>query len=102
MTSPIDLSEFPTAAPARPTTELRFADVAVTATANEFKGIYRGKQCHEPDFVHTLDRAKEAGVSKIMLTGMSLADVSFNEGIAKTRPSQCYLTMECIRTMPPS
>ncbi|KAF4471055.1 family hydrolase [Fusarium albosuccineum] len=93
MTSPIDLSEFPTAAPARPTTELRFADVAVTATANEFKGIYRGKQCHEPDFVHTLDRAKEAGVSKVMLTGMSLADVSFNEGIAKTRPSQCYLTI---------
>ncbi|KAM5385420.1 hypothetical protein ACJZ2D_001061 [Fusarium nematophilum] len=93
MSAAIDLSQFPTAAPAKPTTELRFADVAVTATANEFKGIYRGKQCHEPDFADTLDRAKDLGVSKVMLTGMSLADVSFNEAIAKSRPSQCYLTI---------
>ncbi|KAM5347820.1 hypothetical protein ACJ41O_007644 [Fusarium nematophilum] len=91
MSAAIDLSQFPTAAPAKPTTELRF--VAVTATANEFKGIYRGKQCHEPDFADTLDRAKDLGVSKVMLTGMSLADVSFNEAIAKSRPSQCYLTI---------
>ncbi|KAI8723173.1 hypothetical protein NCS52_00172500 [Fusarium sp. LHS14.1] len=89
----VDLTPFPAAAPAGPTTELRFADVAVTATANEFKGIYREKKCHEPDFVHTLERAKEAGVSKVMLTGMSLADVSYNEAIAKSRPTQCYITI---------
>lgn len=53
----VDLTPFPAAAPAGPTTELRFADVAVTATADEFKGIYRGKKCHEPDFVHTLKAA---------------------------------------------
>ncbi|KAF4982608.1 hypothetical protein FZEAL_1802 [Fusarium zealandicum] len=93
MSAPFDLSEFPAAAPARPTGELRFADVAVTATADEFKGIYRGKQAHDSDFVHTLDRAKDAGVSKVMLTGMSLADVSYNEAIARSRPSQCYLTI---------
>ncbi|KAF5675901.1 tatD-related DNase [Fusarium circinatum] len=92
--SSIDLSAFPAAAPAAPSSEIRYADVAVTATAKEFKGIYReDKQYHEPDFINTLDRAKDAGVSKIMLTGMSLADVSHNESIVKLRPSQCYYTI---------
>ncbi|KAH6995794.1 hypothetical protein BKA56DRAFT_570021 [Ilyonectria sp. MPI-CAGE-AT-0026] len=89
----IDLNEFPKDAPSRPSQQLRFADVAVTATANEFKGIYRNKQCHEPDFMHTLDRAQDAGVSKVMVTGMSLADVAFHTDIVKSRPSQCFLTI---------
>ncbi|KAM0488443.1 hypothetical protein ACHAP7_001438 [Fusarium lateritium] len=94
MSTTIDLSSFPTAAPAAPSAEIRFADVAVTATAKEFKGMYRDdKQYHEPDFINTLDRAKDSGVSKVMLTGMSLADVSHNESIVKQRPAQCYLTI---------
>ena len=66
--------------------------VAVTATADEFKGIYRGKQQHEPDFDAVLDRAQAAGVSKIMLTGMSLHDIDFNLGIVLAKPQQCSLT----------
>ncbi|KAH6895931.1 hypothetical protein B0T10DRAFT_229230 [Thelonectria olida] len=93
MAQQIDLREFPKDAPSPPKSQLRFADVAVTATANDFKGIYRNKQYHEPDFVHTADRARDAGVSKIMLTGMSLADVEFNGDIARSKPSQCYVTV---------
>ncbi|CAM1511869.1 Fc.00g093820.m01.CDS01 [Cosmosporella sp. VM-42] len=93
MAQNIDLGTFPQAAPARPTKQLRFSDVAVTATAKEFKGIYRNKQCHEPDFARTLERAKDAGVSKVMLTGMSLADVAFNDEVAKSHPSQCFVTV---------
>ncbi|KAJ4269796.1 hypothetical protein NW762_001465 [Fusarium torreyae] len=94
MSTTVDLSAFPTAAPAAPSSELRFADVAVTATAKEFKGVYRDdKQYHEPDFINTLDRAKDAGVSKVMLTGMRLGDVSLNESIVKQRPAQCYYTI---------
>ncbi|KAH7134160.1 hypothetical protein EDB81DRAFT_694313 [Dactylonectria macrodidyma] len=91
--SAIDLSEFPKEAPPRPSQQLRFADVAVTATANEFKGIYRNKQCHEPDFLHTVDRAQDAGVGKVMLTGMSLTDVGFHAEAVKSRPSQCFMTV---------
>lgn len=70
------------------------AQVAVTATANEFKGIYRGKQYHPPDFSNTLDRALSAGVEKVVLTGMSLHDVSANLQIAKSRPhGSCFLTI---------
>lgn len=65
----------------------------MTATAKEFAGIYRNKQCHEADFQQTLDRAQAAGVEKVMLTGMSLADVAVNLAIAQSRPSQCFVTM---------
>ncbi|KAI6383289.1 hypothetical protein MCOR25_000209 [Pyricularia grisea] len=77
---------FPAEAPLRPSRKLRFADVAVTATAKEFAGIYRGKQQHAPDVDAVLHRASSAGVAKVMLTGMSLSDVSFNLDVARRRP----------------
>ncbi|TLD31497.1 hypothetical protein PspLS_03027 [Pyricularia sp. CBS 133598] len=77
---------FPAEAPLRPSHKLRFADVAVTATAKEFAGIYRGKQQHAPDVDAVLHRASSAGVAKVMLTGMSLSDVSFNMDVARRRP----------------
>ncbi|KAI5927345.1 TatD family hydrolase [Camillea tinctor] len=90
----MDLSGLPTTAPARPASRLRYADVAVTPTAKEFAGIYRGKPQHPPDFPHVLDRARAAGVSKVLLTGMSLADVSPNLAIARSRaPGSCYVTI---------
>ncbi|RYP74999.1 hypothetical protein DL771_002647 [Monosporascus sp. 5C6A] len=78
---------------AKPTKKLEYADVTVTATAKEFAGFYRSKQYHQPDFDAVLDRAQEAGVKKVMLTGMSLADMDFNLGIAKSRPEQCFVTI---------
>ncbi|CAI6072329.1 unnamed protein product [Clonostachys chloroleuca] len=90
----LDLSGFPAGAPKKPTSQLRYADVAVTATANEFAGIYRNKQCHQPDFPHTLDRARAAGVEKVVVTGMSLSDVTTNLEIARSRPAgSCFVTI---------
>lgn len=65
----------------------------MTATANEFAGIYRGKKQHEPDFEAVLDRAAAAGVKKVMLTGMSLHDVDLNLEIVRSRPELCSLTV---------
>ncbi|KAL0942642.1 deoxyribonuclease tatd [Colletotrichum truncatum] len=85
---------FPAQAPAKPSTKMRFADVAVTATAKDFSGFYRGKQYHQPDFDAVLDRALAAGVEKVMLTGMSLSDVDTNLSIAKSRPEgSCFVTI---------
>ncbi|KAI7222634.1 Mg-dependent DNase [Hortaea werneckii] len=89
----MDLSGLPETAPPKPTKPLRFADIAVTATAKEFAGIYRGRQCHEPDFAATLPRAASAGVEKVMLTGMSLDDVDFNTKLVEQHPTQCSLTI---------
>ncbi|KAI5357465.1 Putative TatD family, metal-dependent hydrolase [Septoria linicola] len=72
---------------------LCFADVAVTPTAAEFKGIYRNKQQHEPDFDAVLDRASQSGVKHILLTCMSLHDVDFILEICKRRPEICTMTL---------
>lgn len=74
-------------------THYGFLQVAVTATAKEFQGIYRGKQYHTPDFPSTLERAAKAGVEKVMLTGMSLQDVEINSSLVASHPSQCTLTI---------
>ncbi|KEQ99093.1 hypothetical protein AUEXF2481DRAFT_36391 [Aureobasidium subglaciale EXF-2481] len=87
------LHGFPEAAPSRPSGKLLYADVAVTATAKEFAGIYRNKQYHEPDFSSVLDRAQDAGVDKIMLTGMSFPDITSNADIARVNPLQCSITI---------
>ncbi|KAH0145179.1 Mg-dependent DNase, partial [Aureobasidium melanogenum] len=87
------LQGFPEAAPAKPSEELQYADVAVTATAKEFAGIYRNKQYHPPDFASVLERAESAGVQKVMLTGMSSSDIAFDADIARSRPSHCSITV---------
>lgn len=70
------------------------AQVAVTATAYEFKGVYRGKQHHPPDFPNTLDRALSTGVEKVILTGMCIHYVSVNLEIARSRPvGSCFFTI---------
>ncbi|KAI4665149.1 uncharacterized protein J4E88_010597 [Alternaria novae-zelandiae] len=93
MSTPTLLEGFPNYAPSAPSRKLQYAEVAVTATAKEFAGIYRGKQYHEPDFDAVLDRALAAGVEKVMLTGMYAFDASFNLGIARKRPEQCRITI---------
>ncbi|ETN38933.1 uncharacterized protein HMPREF1541_06975 [Cyphellophora europaea CBS 101466] len=83
----------PKEAPSAPSDELQYADVAVTATANEFEGIYRGKKYHPTDIYGMLDRAKSANVHRVLLTGMSLHDVEFNLAIAQARSDQCGMTV---------
>lgn len=56
--------------------------------------MYRGKQYHPADFPNTIDRALSAGVESVILTGMSLQDVSTNLEIARSRPDgSCFVTI---------
>ncbi|KAB8232631.1 TatD family hydrolase [Aspergillus alliaceus] len=72
---------------------LRFVDVAVTYTADQFQGIYRGKQYHESDFAEVLKRAKEYSCEKIMLTTMTLPGAHENLKIAREFPEMCTMTL---------
>ncbi|KAL3469529.1 hypothetical protein BJX99DRAFT_241115 [Aspergillus californicus] len=72
---------------------LRYADVAVTYTADAFQGTYRGKKYHDPDFAHVLQRAKDHGVEKILLTTMSLPDAHKNLEIIRKFPEMCTMTL---------
>ncbi|KKK22723.1 hypothetical protein P175DRAFT_0514569 [Aspergillus ochraceoroseus IBT 24754] len=72
---------------------LRFADVAVTFTADQFQGIYRGKQYHEPDFAEVLNRAREYGCEKVMLTTMTLTGANDNLKVVREFPHLCKMTL---------
>ncbi|KAJ5286629.1 hypothetical protein N7478_002315 [Penicillium angulare] len=72
---------------------MRFFDVAVTFTADQFRGIYRGKKYHEPDFAEVLNRAKDYGCEKIMLTTMSLTGVEQNLQLVREFPELCKMTI---------
>ncbi|KAK1143389.1 hypothetical protein N8T08_006717 [Aspergillus melleus] len=72
---------------------LRFADVAVTFTADQFQGIYRGKKYHESDFQEVLKRAQDYGCEKIMLTTMTLAGAHQNLKVVREFPNMCTLTL---------
>ncbi|KAL4906104.1 hypothetical protein BDW74DRAFT_177133 [Aspergillus multicolor] len=76
------------------TSSFRYADVAVTFTADQFKGIYRGgKVYHEPDISHVIQRAKEYGCEKIMLTTMSLPLAHENLQLVRQFPEICTMTL---------
>ncbi|GFF84325.1 hypothetical protein V6Z88_004398 [Aspergillus fumigatus] len=72
---------------------LRFADVAVTYTADQFHGVYRGKKYHDSDFSEVIQRAQEYGCTKMMLTTMSLPDAHTNLQLARQYPDICTLTL---------
>ena len=69
------------------------SQIAVTYTAKEFHGIYRGKKHHEEDFSEVLARAEAVGCSKIMLTSMNLEGARQNLEICRRYPNQCYMTL---------
>ncbi|KAJ5506893.1 TatD family [Penicillium expansum] len=72
---------------------MKFFDVAVTFTADQFQGIYRGKQYHEPDFAEVLKRARENGCEKIMLTTMTLEGAKQNLQAVREFPTMCKMTL---------
>ncbi|KAF9894803.1 hypothetical protein FE257_004424 [Aspergillus nanangensis] len=72
---------------------LRFADVAVTFTADQFQGVYRGKQYHKSDFADVLKRAQEYGCEKVMLTTMTLEGAHENLKAVREFPKTCTMTL---------
>ncbi|KAJ5366223.1 TatD family [Penicillium brevicompactum] len=72
---------------------MKFFDVAVTFTADQFQGIYRGKQYHDPDFGEVLKRAREYGCDKVMLTTMTLEGAKKNLQAVRDAPAMCKMTL---------
>ncbi|CAN6475348.1 unnamed protein product [Victoria cruziana] len=63
---------------------LRMIDIAVNFTDGMFKGIYNGKRCHAADLPVVLQRAWNAGVDRIIVTGGSLQESREALAIAET------------------
>ncbi|CAN9216317.1 unnamed protein product [Alternaria alternata] len=79
----------------------RYTGIAVTATAKEFAGIYRGSQYHEPDFDAVLDCALAAGVEKVALYRNVIISTHHSISILRAKDqSNAKPLLVCIRTMP--
>ncbi|KAL5357122.1 hypothetical protein BJX96DRAFT_162871 [Aspergillus floccosus] len=76
-----------------PAHKVGLKSVAVTFTADQFKGIYRGKQYHAPDFADVLQRARENNCDKVMLTTMTLAGAKQNLQAVRKHPDTCTMTL---------
>ncbi|WVQ79419.1 hypothetical protein IAT38_001516 [Cryptococcus sp. DSM 104549] len=54
---------------------MRFADIAVNLTDPMYTGVYRGRSRHASDLSQVVERARSAGVERILITGTSLQEV---------------------------
>ena len=78
---------------ALPSNRLRFADIGINLSDSTFNGVYHGKQAHEDDINHVLQRAVDAGCIKFMMTGSDLVESKKAIALAEQHPGLCYATV---------
>ncbi|KAK3109588.1 hypothetical protein LTR53_016999 [Teratosphaeriaceae sp. CCFEE 6253] len=72
---------------------LRYADIGINLSDRIFRGVYHGKRAHDDDLQHVVQRALEAGVRKMMVTGSDLQESRNAVKIADEFPGLCYATV---------
>ncbi|KAK5746470.1 hypothetical protein LTR17_000850 [Elasticomyces elasticus] len=72
---------------------LRYADIGINLSDPIFRGVHHGKRAHEDDLQHVVQRALEAGVRKMMVTGSDLQESKNAIKLAEDYPGMCYATV---------
>ncbi|KAF9111527.1 TatD DNase [Mortierella sp. AM989] len=77
----------------------RLIDIGINLTDPMFRGLYHGKQVHANDLAQVLNRAKQAGVDRMIVTAGNVADckealelVRVHDGLFMTvgcHPTRC-------------
>ncbi|QDS76650.1 hypothetical protein FKW77_008180 [Venturia effusa] len=73
--------------------KLRYIDIGINLTDPVFHGVYHGKNAHESDFEDILQRAKDIGCQKFMITGSDLKESEHAIKLASEHPGVCYATV---------
>ncbi|KAL4798855.1 hypothetical protein BDV19DRAFT_402164 [Aspergillus venezuelensis] len=74
-------------------TTIRYVDIGINLSDPVFKGNYHGKQVHDDDMDDIVQRAKDVGCQKFMVTGSDLEESKRAIEIAQKYPGFCYATV---------
>ena len=72
----------------------QYIDIGTNLNFDDFKGIYNGKQCHEPDLHRVIQRAENVGVTHIVLIATHLDDLKGNIEIINRFKDQSSITFK--------
>ena len=72
---------------------MKFIDIGANLTDTMYSGDYNGSSKHPPDLEAVLDRAKVAGVERMVVTGGSLAESRRAVEVASSRPGTLFATV---------
>ncbi|KAL3437667.1 hypothetical protein BDV09DRAFT_183224 [Aspergillus tetrazonus] len=71
----------------------RYVDIGINLSDPVFQGNYHGKQVHESDLDDIVQRARDVGCQKFMVTGSDLEESKRAIEIAQKYPGFCYATV---------
>jgi len=74
---------------------MKFIDIGANLTDTMYNGEYNGSSKHPPDLEAVLERAKTAGVVKMMVTGGNLEESKKAIELAKAHPGNLFATVGC-------
>ncbi|KAJ5373383.1 hypothetical protein N7517_005389 [Penicillium concentricum] len=72
---------------------LRYVDIGINLSDPVFRGEYHGKQAHEDDLDDVIQRARDVGCSKFMVTGSDIVESKHAVQVASKYPGFCYATV---------
>ncbi|KAJ3480986.1 hypothetical protein NLG97_g7930 [Lecanicillium saksenae] len=82
----------PAAEPSAPTYSPRYVDIGINLADRVFRGKYRGHQKHPDDLEAVVDRAKQVGCTKLLVTGSDWHSINNAVDLAKEYPGTVYYT----------
>ena len=74
---------------------MKFIDIGANLTDSMYSGQYNGSSKHPPDLESVLERAKVAGVEKMMVTGGNLEESKRAVELSQNHPGLLYATVGC-------